>query len=299
MILFRATGLMWGATENRFSEHAFSLKSNRGVALWRDSNPGNITLINPENKTYLTESIAEYLDDNHYGIEVPIKFEDSKVQQHAGLDGHPCLETIYLVKPNPLGVDKRDRGPFAGKESMLKSFSKASNSTASSGKASSGTVKASEVKSKTGTSGDIRARSGSANIKSNAKAAKDASIAATPGGSAAKLLEIARVISLKDVALPPSMLKAWTTIMLTNDQSGFPVHLVVRPSQDWRDPDRKLEKSRSLIEYQSIKFVPFEPKSFVVPAGFRKAQDKSAFYLSESGELKPSDIDDLFRSDLK
>ncbi|MBK9771417.1 MAG: hypothetical protein IPP57_11415 [Candidatus Obscuribacter sp.] len=107
------------------------------------------------------------------------------------------------------------------------------------------------------------------------------------------------MVSLKDITLPPSMLKAWATIMLTNSQSGFPVSLAVRPSYDWRDPDRKNEPVRALIEYQSLKFVPLEPKSFEIPAGFKKAQDKSAFYLSESGELKASDIDDLFRGELK
>lgn len=289
MILFKATGSMWGATSNRFSEHAFSLKSNRGVALWRDNDPDKVTIINPENKTYLTESMGEYLGDNHYGIEVPIVAEDSKVGQHAALDGHPCLETVFLVKPNVHRGGRRHRGLLAGNEAMLKSFNKSST----------GPLKASEVQSKTGSSGDTRARSGSSNIKSNSASVKNSSVAAASGGKAANLVEVARVVSLKDIALPPSMLKAWSTIMLTNSQSGFPVSLVVRPSYDWRDPDRKIEPVRALIEYQSLKFVPLEPKSFEIPAGFKKAQDKSAFYLSESGELKASDIDDLFRGELK
>ncbi|MBK7749711.1 MAG: hypothetical protein IPI39_20955 [Candidatus Obscuribacter sp.] len=289
MILFKATGSMWGATSNRFSEHAFSLKSNRGVALWRDSDPGRVTIINPENKTYLTEPMVEYLGDNHYGMEVPIAVEDSKVGPHAALDGHPCLETVFLVKPHARRGGRRHRGLLAGKEAMLKSFNKTST----------GPLKASEVKTKTAISGDTRARSGSSNIKSNSESGKNSSVAAASDGKAANLIEVARVVSLKDIALPPSMLKAWTTIMLTNSQSGFPVSLTVRPSYDWREPDRKIEPVRALIEYQSLKFVPLEPKSFEIPAGFKKAQDKSAFYLSESGELKASDIDDLFRGELK
>ncbi|MBK9771416.1 MAG: hypothetical protein IPP57_11410 [Candidatus Obscuribacter sp.] len=138
MILFKATGSMWGATSNRFSEHAFSLKSNRGVALWRDNDPGSVTLINPENKTYLIESIGEYLGDNHYGVEVPIAVEDSKVGPHAALDGHPCLETVFLVKPHAGRGGRRHRGLLAGKEAMLKSFDKSSTSP----------LKTSEVKSK-------------------------------------------------------------------------------------------------------------------------------------------------------
>ncbi|MBK7840750.1 MAG: hypothetical protein IPJ49_24365 [Candidatus Obscuribacter sp.] len=289
MILFKATGSMWGATSNRFSEHAFSLKSNRGVALWRDNDPGRVTLINPENKTYLIESIGEYLGDNHYGVEVPIAVEDSKVGPHAALDGHPCLETVFLVKPHAGRGGRRHRGLLAGKEAMLKSFDKSSTSP----------LKTSEVKSKSGTSGGTKVSSGQSKTKSKSELGKSASIAAPAGDRAANLIEIARVVSLKDITLPPSMLKAWATIMLTNSQSGFPVSLAVRPSYDWRDPDRKNEPVRALIEYQSLKFVPLEPKSFEIPAGFKKAQDKSAFYLSESGELKASDIDDFFRGELK
>lgn len=303
MILFRATGSMWGATENRFSEHAFSLKSNRGVALWRDIEPDKVTIINPENRTYLSESISEYLGDNHYGIDVPINAASCEVKSHLPLDGLPTMETVFRVKPSGVRSRRRHRGVLAGSESMLKSFNKTS----------SGFGQAALVKSNNGSSVERKTTSGQPPVKSTtamtkiahapaaaaAGAGAGASAAANPDATTANLIEVARVVSIKDISLAPAMLKAWTTIMLTNTKSGFPVSVVVRPGFDWREPDRKIEPSRSLITYKSIKFVPLQSKFFEIPPGFKKAQDKSAFYLSESGELKASDIDDLFRGELK
>lgn len=228
MILFRATGPMWGATENRFSEHAFSLKSNRGVALWRDTQPDKVVIINPENRTYLAESLFDYLDDNHYGAEVPIKFDSYEIKPHEPLQGHPCLETVYRRKYKSRGSAKP----------VLR-----------------------------------------AGLKDE--------------------FEVARTYSLQDIEIPPAMYRAWTTIMLSTTQKGFPVTASVRPGRGWYEGEGKADSRRDLISFVSIKFVPFAAQYFEIPRGFRQAKDKSGFYLSESGELKASDIDDLFRSDLK
>src|SRR5262249_51239160 len=63
MILLSATGSRWGGRESGFTPHSFSVKSNRGNAIWHDTDPDHMCMINPENKSYMYWTLDEYADD--------------------------------------------------------------------------------------------------------------------------------------------------------------------------------------------------------------------------------------------
>jgi hypothetical protein len=221
-LLLKASGSMWGATEDTFGVHCFSLKSDRGVAIWTDSRPGLITLVNPENKTYLTESMDEYLDDNNYGVHFPPAFQSGSSRAVKQSDGSELLEVTYLRRSRASGGKPR---------------------------------------------------------------------------------EAAQISYRHDVKLSPLMLRAWSTIMLASPEQGFPVNLRVRSrhhhQEDQSESFDPAKPWRELVAYHSLKVVPFDPVRFTVPRDYKRAQDKSAFYFSSNGVLKKSDIDDLFRSEVK
>ena len=117
-------------------------------------------------------------------------------------------------------------------------------------------------------------------------------------------LPVLQVVTLRSVILPTAVLKAWSTIMLSEPKLGFPVmlrsdglyhHLL---DIDWKK--RATGKGwRALVSYHSLSLKPISEKSFTIPSDYRRAHDISAFYLSGTGILKKGDIDDLFRGSLK
>lgn len=98
MVLLRASGAMWGATEDHFSRHAFSLRSHLGVALWQDARPETVILINPENKTYLPVHISEYIEDNNYGAHTPLLYNSTDKKDVVLPDGTRAVETTLQMK---------------------------------------------------------------------------------------------------------------------------------------------------------------------------------------------------------
>lgn len=100
MLLLVTNGSQWGPTEDAFSAHAFSLKGSRGRALWHDSEPGKIIMVNPENNTYLKVSIDEYLDAeaHHHGLpkEYTVKNSATKLP-----DGRAAVASVFT------GPDRR------------------------------------------------------------------------------------------------------------------------------------------------------------------------------------------------
>jgi len=216
MIVLRASGSMWGATENTFSQHAFSLKSGSGIALWKDTAPETIVLINPENKTYISEPLAEYIADNNYAIHQPLKFDSVQTSQASLPDGKPAVEIIFK------------RMHASGHEQ-----------------------------------------------------------------------EVARIKCLKEIKLPTNLLRTWARIMLLNSNNLFPVSLKTK-----HVPKRHTEKDGPVswsepFTYHSIQIKPIDKNNYKIPADYKRAEDKSAFYFSSNGILKQQDVDDLFRRKLK
>lgn len=95
MILLSAVGSRWGGTEDAFTNHSISLKSNRGNAVWNDRDPDHICLINPENKTYFVQTLEEYTSDlvkkRWHGSSNTKKLSAKEIKL---IDGTPAIETM-------------------------------------------------------------------------------------------------------------------------------------------------------------------------------------------------------------
>ena len=95
MLLLKASGGMFGGSENAFGQHAFSTKTSQGLVLWQDTSPDRVVYINPENKTYFEIPLAEYLEDNRGGKRSLPHYQSSKVKAVHLPDGTPAMEITY------------------------------------------------------------------------------------------------------------------------------------------------------------------------------------------------------------
>ncbi len=95
MLLLKASGGMFGASENAFSEHAFSTKTAQGLVLWQDTSPDRVFYINPENKSYCEISLAEYLKDHRCGKRGFSDYQSSQVKAIRLPDRTAAMETTY------------------------------------------------------------------------------------------------------------------------------------------------------------------------------------------------------------
>ncbi|CAN5156014.1 hypothetical protein BH11CYA1_BH11CYA1_07400 [soil metagenome] len=85
MILLSANGQRWGGLEGAFAKHSFSLRSSRGNAIWRDSDPNSILLVNTENESYIKVSLVNYASDFSHFDSSEKGFEtDTKLCKLAG-----------------------------------------------------------------------------------------------------------------------------------------------------------------------------------------------------------------------
>lgn len=216
MVVLKASGSMWGATEDSFSRHAFSLRSHLGVALWQDKQPEVVVLLNPENRTFLPVHISEYIEDNNYGAHTPLLFNSTVKKDVVLPDGTKAVESTLQMK--------------------------------------------------------------------------------FPSGHSEPT---ARVVSIQNIQLTPAMAKAWCAVMLVKPDFNFPVSLYV-----CKQPKIEGKKKRSLkwintFVCGSIEQKPLNTSAFTVPKDYKRANDKSAFYFSDDGNLKEGDLTDLFRRDVK
>lgn len=95
MLLLKASGGMFGASENAFSQHAFSTKTAQGLVLWQDTSPDRVVYVNPENKSYFEISLAEYLSDHRSGKRGFSNYQSSQVKAVRLPDGTAASETTY------------------------------------------------------------------------------------------------------------------------------------------------------------------------------------------------------------
>lgn len=96
MLLLKASGGMFGGSENAFSQHAFSTKTSQGVILWQDTSPDWVVYINPENQTYFKISLSEYLEDNRGGKRSFGHYQSSQVKTVQLSDGTAAKEITYM-----------------------------------------------------------------------------------------------------------------------------------------------------------------------------------------------------------
>ncbi|MBP6746110.1 hypothetical protein KA344_12820 [bacterium] len=95
MLLLKASGGMFGGSENAFGQHAFSTKTSQGLVLWQDTSPDRVVYINPENKTYFEVSLSEYLEDNRGGKRSFGHYQSSQVKAVQLSDGTAAKEITY------------------------------------------------------------------------------------------------------------------------------------------------------------------------------------------------------------
>lgn len=95
MLLLKASGGMFGASENAFSQHAFSTKTAQGLVLWQDTSPDQVIYVNPENKTFFEISLTEYLEDHRSGKHGFSNYQSSQVKAVHLPDGTAATETTY------------------------------------------------------------------------------------------------------------------------------------------------------------------------------------------------------------
>lgn len=106
MLLLKASGGMFGASENAFSQHAFSTKTAQGLVIWQDTSPDRVVYVNPENKSYFEISVAEYLSDHRSGKRGFSNYQGSQVKAVRLPDGTAAMETTYTGQ----SLRKRDVG---------------------------------------------------------------------------------------------------------------------------------------------------------------------------------------------
>lgn len=56
---------------------------------------------------------------------------------------------------------------------------------------------------------------------------------------------------------------------------------------------------KQLIAPVKVEWFKPDAKTFAIPPAYKQAKDRAALYFSDNGDMKASDIDDLFRSDVK
>ncbi|MBS1989086.1 MAG: hypothetical protein JSS83_01140 [Cyanobacteria bacterium SZAS LIN-3] len=97
MILLSVTGTRWGAMQAAFTAHAFSLKTTIGRAIWHDSAPNTIELVNPENASHIVIPLSQYIEDisSHSRRR---RESGSSVKSVSLADGHKARETTLFAE---------------------------------------------------------------------------------------------------------------------------------------------------------------------------------------------------------
>lgn len=133
-----------------------------------------------------------------------------------------------------------------------------------------------------------------------------------------KDLVFARVISLSKSGIPEPTHRMWCHYTgISGANLGLPVSIYrvrgrhaggrrgrrhsVGPYHAERASLRKPGSGglRSFLVPTELARKPLDPTLFTLPKGFKKAGDKAAFYLSQDGQMKQSDLEDFFRVPLK
>lgn len=121
--------------------------------------------------------------------------------------------------------------------------------------------------------------------------------------------KLGHIVINTNLNLPPDLVKFWNALAYALPDPGFAM------SASYLTPDytfkhrflgsaakyiqKKGESFKTIMAVDTPQTVPLDRTLFEIPAKFRYANDPTSMFLSGDGELKPSDIDDLFRERLK
>ncbi|MBK9141965.1 MAG: hypothetical protein IPM23_05675 [Candidatus Melainabacteria bacterium] len=126
----------------------------------------------------------------------------------------------------------------------------------------------------------------------------------------------ARVIGLSNSGIPEATHRMWCQYTgIRGADFGLPVSIhrirgrhgsgrrrrSFGPDHSERSSFRKPggETLRSILVPSELARKPLDPALFTVPKGYVRARDKAAFYLSQDGQMKQSDLEDFFRVPLQ
>ena len=118
----------------------------------------------------------------------------------------------------------------------------------------------------------------------------------------------ARVTGVKKIAVSDPVHRMWCRYSgFVGPDIGIPVSIYRIRRHKYEGERRRrrssyeerVEKLRSFLVPVELKSSAVVPSLFVPPTGYHKAKDHAALYLSNDGDMKESDMEDLFRVPMK
>lgn len=118
----------------------------------------------------------------------------------------------------------------------------------------------------------------------------------------------AKVTGIKNLGVSEPVNRMWCTYTgFKGPDIGVPVSIYrVRgrrhEGERKRSPtsyEQRVEKLKSFLVPIELKNAAVEPGLFNLPSGYNRAKDRAALYLSKDGDMKESDLEDLFRVPMK
>ncbi len=127
-----------------------------------------------------------------------------------------------------------------------------------------------------------------------------------------KDIKTAEFACMPMIDLPLTVQKMWKRFFYLDDRDwGMPVavnqmshkHVMMNIAEHaWQTSEKNRMPTNPwimVISMNEVKKVPVDARSFELPKGFTKARDRASLYLSVDGDIKPKDIEDLFRVPMK
>jgi hypothetical protein len=95
--------------------------------------------------------------------------------------------------------------------------------------------------------------------------------------------------TLDKLPYPEEVHRAWCKLFLLPDQYGYPVQVVSLNNQKWPH----------LFKLAEVRQVPIDTLTLKLPPDFKTVKNRADLYFSSNGQLKASDLDDLFTEPVK
>ncbi len=241
----RSDGELFGPAVTYMSESGILIQCKVGKTLWQAKNPGSVTMINDEYKTYLTVPVQEYLTELRGDSPAP-QMTNLITKPEVFLKSYKGRKTESFIKP---GADSNDLVARIGTiDSPIK------------------------------------------NKEVNRMWCKYFGVNRFDIGLPV-LLEQKLKRGVSDMAL--------AFISGKNGQSGKSDQFAKLAKN--KDLARGKRKQKWVEDYKAteITFAEMDKNTFEIRSNWRRAKDRPSLYLSQDGDIKQSDIDDLFFRQLK
>lgn len=241
----RSEGELFGPAVTYMSESGILIQCKVGKTLWQAKNPGSVTLINDEYKTYLTVPLQEYLTELRGDSPSPI-MTNLATKPEVFLNSYKGRKVEAFSRPGAASTEIVTRLGFI--DSPIK------------------------------------------NKEVNRIWCKYFGITRFDMGMPV-LLEQKLNRAVSDMAL------AFISGKRGNDSKSDQIAKMAIFKQH-RRPKRK-EKWVAEHKTSEMTFAEMGKDTFAIRSGWRRAKDRPSLYLSQDGDIKQSDIDDLFFRQLK